>query len=214
MDTIKESQLGYFVGDVARALGDGWMVAQVPANAWYHAIEHRNGYGVGIRRDKYINRKRDPKTKQTVWLDEAEIQTIQIDGVWPRDNRGNIQSPYGESHAICCSPARGAETVAKDIKRRLLPGYLAAFDAAVEKAKQRNQADNDKWETTRELAAILGYEFRESQLRDRQAELHCYKYHCNSVRINSADSVDLKLSCNRETARRVLQLLTITTKEN
>lgn len=207
---LTESQLRDFACDLVVALGDGWSIPPRDGDLWIHALNHRDGYGLYMRRDKYISRKWDKEVGKTVYLDDWEIQTIEISGTWPRDKHGNVNHPYGEKHSICCNPKRGAGAVAKDIERRLMPGYLEAYRKMAGQAQRHDQEREGRKALAERVAALS----RDGQVKDRGDGYSWFVWgfgHCN---IEVTGDIKLEARVGFEEARVMLEALLKYRREN
>lgn len=86
----------------------------------------------------------------------------EVSGVWPRNAKGELFSPRTFSNSnsgyasITISLDRSPEAVAKDITRRLLPGYNAEYAQQVLYRDGSDKHANDTVESLRLAAAALG----------------------------------------------------------
>jgi hypothetical protein len=105
------TQLRQLAAQVARHLGDGWQPDSKANSDWGHGAHLRQGT--------------DPDAPRLSLADEdwraSSKGRIRIDGSWPPDRH---PYPYGvDPPSISVAAARGAETIAAEIRRRLLPVY-------------------------------------------------------------------------------------------
>lgn len=95
---------------------------------------------------------------------------VEVYGTYPQypsrdSNRGYYPLSGEDTPRITCALARGAEAIAKDIKNRFLPKFLACHNLAVERIAQ-SEARLDAEETAmHRLADILGEEFKHGEVR-------------------------------------------------
>jgi hypothetical protein len=105
------TQLRQLAAHVARHLGDGWQPDSKANSDWGHGAHLRQGS--------------DPDAPRLSLADEnwraSSKGRVRIDGSWPPDRH---PYPYGlDPPSISVAAARGAETIAAEIRRRLLPAY-------------------------------------------------------------------------------------------
>lgn len=200
-----QAELRQLAGEIAGKLGAGWKLRETnDDDCWYrwNEIEYSEKCSNGaIKADCSLH---ITKNKQ------GRKEFYHISGGRVSNQQGGMTT--FPDFAINVSAEKSAEQIARDIQRRMLDkGYFKAFDEAVEKARGVNQRDDDRWSATQELAAIIGYSFVGREPENRQASLHWYHREgargCGEVRINSTDSIDLKISCGKATARKILELI-------
>jgi hypothetical protein len=93
---------------------------------------------------------------------------IEVSGAWPmeRDTLGAMRTMrprdlgvinYNEEEPrIGCSASKGAEAIAKDIKRRFLPAFTRIYDACVERIAKNEEHGNIALKAARELCKRFG----------------------------------------------------------
>ncbi len=141
-------------------------------------------------------------------LDWRNSDRLEVSGIYPR----GTQLHNVERHEIGVRRDRGPAVIAREITRRLLPGYLTDLE--------RVQADNDERATmrdrrqsvARELAELAGGTVDAQDDRSTQAGVRWFHNNGDSygdVRINyRADSVSIDIrSLPVEVARDVLALI-------
>lgn len=105
---------------------------------------------------------------------------LRVSGDYPRDSKGQYVEiyEYDEKHnrvnapAVSVSVEKSAEQIAKDIRRRLEPGYLARL------AKVREKVANTNDYEVRTLAALTA--LKGSELDNYERERHAVTVHgCN-----------------------------------
>jgi hypothetical protein len=112
---------------------------------------------------------------------------LEIGGVYPRD--GSSIYPWNDQDRpgdITISARRDPQAIAKDIQRRFLPAYLAAYLKGLEMLHKAKAYQDAKKELAARLAALCGADL------DRNG-VEFTKYHLDSfgvqVRVDSPDQV-------------------------
>ncbi len=121
---------------------------------------------------------------------------ITIIGSRPQQNNGNHFSVnWPDNLRITVAPKRPASAVAKDIERRLLPGYRVAFQKASEDIAERHRQRTEAERVANNVASILGCEVAQNNgpgtdfhihprnLRKGYADIRVGEY-SNDVEIN------------------------------
>jgi hypothetical protein len=104
-------QLRQLAAQVARHLGDGWQPDTKANTDWGHGAHLRQGDAPDAPRLSLADEN---------WRASSKGR-IRIDGSWPPDRH---PYPYGlDPPSISVAASRGAETIAAEIHRRLLPAY-------------------------------------------------------------------------------------------
>lgn len=114
MDNKK--QLHRLAAEVAHHLGEEWSAPGSQKHNYVVCLDGPNAARIAAR-------IADPGGKQA---------RVEIWGAWPgvRTASGSLKrfAPHGEKYQITCAISRGAEAIAKDIQRRLLPDFLPRWD--------------------------------------------------------------------------------------
>lgn len=104
-------QLRQLAARVARYLGDGWQPDTKCNSDWGHGAYLRQGHHPDAPRLSLSGED---------WRASSKGR-IRVDGSWPPDRH---PYPYGvDAPSISVAVTRGAETIAAEIRRRLLPAY-------------------------------------------------------------------------------------------
>ncbi len=177
---------------VAPYLGEGWTFEPVPnrtgerMNDLENEWETERGQIVnGVHRLYFHNMYRD-KDK------------IHISGEFPKMSDGEeipkARRPYnnnGPWHSICVSHFKAPEQIAKDIKRRLLPDYMALM---VEVLAQREEIDgqyNGRDSRAEAIAKIL-------QVKPRGGIKRGDEVSCGTAYLDSAPSCEVRFAYSGE----------------
>jgi hypothetical protein len=128
-----------------------------------------------------------------------------------RDAQGDMHKVEGD-FSINVTTTKTPAQISADIRRRILrAGYFTAYDKAVESAQRANAYKDEKWAATLALGRIIGHEFRERETEERSAQIHWYGRDSGigsgECRVNSADSFDFKIGCNKALATAILELI-------
>lgn len=157
------------------------------------------------------------------WGDKARLA---VSGDWPKAEDGTRFSArrrdYGGTHQeITVAASRTAESIAADIERRFLPGYLEEWG---HQEKQRDEHEENRRyveDLADSLARIIGTNGRRQYQHDTRGNRSHFSrgeygdgagWHLDGevsayYRQEHGRTVKLELSCNEETARAVLALL-------
>jgi len=102
---------------------------------------------------------------------------------------------------IQVSATKSGEQIAKDIKRRFLDDFLAAWDESKTRAQAAEDAHNAKIKTYRNLCEVLGEPPKEPAFF-HGSEFIIYRHDLEigsvTIRVSSADSVRIDLSLDAE----------------
>jgi len=90
---------------------------------------------------------------------------VRISCSWPRDSRREMHKPEVEIPAINVSLSRSPSDLAKDIIRRLIVPYEAAFPAVLNATNRASERYAQREATSRHLAKLIGGRYSE----DREA---------------------------------------------
>ena len=125
-------------------------------------------------------------------VDDKNTDRVVVRGVYPRNGM------YGlEHYRITVARDRGPAVIAREILRRLLPGYLAQMAAIVVDNNERSQARAARLTLAKELASLLNGTIERESDDSTQTNLRFYNdpRGYGDIRINyRADSVEMKLS--------------------
>jgi len=125
---------------IAAACGEGW--ANEPYGDhedWRTKITRADGAGI------FVSLTWGPKGK------------ISISGCFP-----NKYHPRGEHHSIGVGETRTATDIGKEVMRRLLPNYLAAYEKAIAQKNATEATVAQSKEVARGIARVLGQGFSEA----------------------------------------------------
>lgn len=167
---------------VAPLLGDGWTFKDDPSH-WGGTVLGPDDADLFFRMDG---------------------KRLVVSGSYPH---GAYNKVYGyETHRITVSPDRPYEAIAKDIQRRLLPGYLPELASVLDRVRKHDEGVDAQTRVADELAAILGETPRAGEVGIYQTTHGTY----GKVRVlHGGDHVSLELSnLDADRAKRILAILT------
>lgn len=84
-----------------------------------------------------------------------QSKKVKISGVYPRYRSTQYVTSGMELPRIGCSISRGAEAIAKDIKRRFLPQYQEALKTAQEKIERYTVINDARWRKADDFIEIV-----------------------------------------------------------
>lgn len=126
---------------VAVSLGDGW---EAQPGYWSNGEDARitgpNGAGLHLRRTD-------------TW--KASGGRLEISGCLDRELSDRLRYNEQSSFKITVAPDKRHHLIANDVKRRLLPDYLATLAVAQERKAEHDKAEQEKRERLEALAANL-----------------------------------------------------------
>lgn len=103
---------------------------------------------------------------------------IEVSGAFPRSELSSSYfGPHGQRFVISCALSRGPEKIARDVERRLLPGYLPKYA----EARASRDAHDQQLRDAEKLAADLGLVFGE-QVRGSHHDWTIYPTTLGGVR--------------------------------
>lgn len=156
--------------------------------------------------DHYAILKND-NGKSISFFYDVRKKRVEINPVWLRGEHNEIL-PYRERcDSITVSAEKPAEKIAKDIQRRLLPDYDAAFERGRVEKESQDRSSKSRNETIAKVEAIL--ETKKSTHSDNT--VHAY-HRANSSSVDcrvsyDGSSVELKFSSvSKEIALKILAL--------
>jgi hypothetical protein len=124
---------------------------------------------------------------------------ISIGGGFPSAG-GQHWKPYGEDFDISVGDRKTVERIARDVERRLLPRYQAAYLRAV----ALMQSYEDKHAALQAQCAKLAGMFQDGKPSQYEQELRFHTYDSGvEGEIHSDGTVTLKISCDAEMAERL-----------
>jgi hypothetical protein len=206
MTTYREEQehraaeLVKLFNEVVTHLDGAW---RVDPEAWYVTL----AYG-------------DTGGKLHVATEWNKKDRITVSGIYPGGTDYLCMADNDRKPRITVAKARGAETIAKEINRRVLPVYLELFAKVIEAQKRYNEAQDEQHETARQCAALFG---KPDPFRDREgyspsrntlylmddSEISGVSY--ADVEFREGGTVTLKLyGVTRKRALEILQLIKLT----
>jgi hypothetical protein len=125
-----------------------------------------------------------------------------ISGHFPEHSLYNVGS-----HSIKVGASRGADVIAKEINRRLLPGYLADLDRVHERIAYTANSHEARLALATELAELIGGEVRDD---DRHTETRAVTRGGRSIEARlsfTADAVYLKADVTPDEMRAIAAIL-------
>lgn len=135
------------IQNIAASLGPTWRATAATESWWtWELTEPRRGRTLTL----YIASGAD--------RGKAKKGRLVINGHLPPVPAGLSAWTDLEAGAITCDPARGAAVIARDIQRRLLPGYDAARRQLDDRVRQQKEQNARRDAFARHLAQIPGVE--------------------------------------------------------
>lgn len=182
-----EAELRRLAPAIARALGPSWRATM--RHDHYAELSGPEGQGVGI----FASYPHAAKGRAVVR------------GILPtRTRRGDSLSSNGiENPEVTVALSRGAEAIARDIARRVMPGYLVALAAMRERIASEDGFRDATEAVASKLAGICGAEYTTGGRFHLPNAFASY----GDVRVNSADSVRIEGSFSAEQAEAMLRAL-------
>jgi hypothetical protein len=95
----------------------------------------------------------------------GKAERVEIMGSYPTGYLNKVGR--AEDFAIKVRRDRGVETIAKEIVRRLLPGYLPELARVVERIASHDKGKSDQQATAERLAAMFGETVRDGEFQPR-----------------------------------------------
>ena len=130
----------------------GWK-AEPSDGGWLAYLTHADGPRIALRHD------------------HGRVKAM---GTWPVATNGQHFYPYKDSADISCAAGRGPEAIAKDITRRLLPGYLRLWQEQDRKRQEAERSDKEAQSLVRRLEDLFGLERRDHARHGRNDSMHIY----------------------------------------
>ncbi len=158
MDETKKAELIRIASGIAAALGPEWS-----------------------------RREEDTESDWRAYLDGPDDMHLFLSNTWAGQGKLHIsgvfpQNTYHENVKINVNLMRSPEAIAKDITRRLLPGYRAELAKGLKQEQEQKEHDAGKQRTIRELSALLGAQ-----------EHHCHYAGIASIEVTGPDQLKVKL---------------------
>lgn len=196
-DTTTMCEIEKVARELARV--SGWQYGEIDVEYnqdWYRSITrtYRAGHAQKIDLSYDFHKKR-----------------IIINGCWPSDIKGNITNPSsydekeieGYKSEITVSADRTPESIWKDIDRKFLLNYLRMYTRMLERAENNNNIYYQIERNACKIAKALGQKINQ----DSPSKVHYYdKVNSGDFEVYS-DSVNMKISCDVETAIKIAELL-------
>jgi hypothetical protein len=143
---------------------------------------------------------------------------VEFTGGWPTSEEdGYRYGPYrGEASSyksITVALSRSAESIANDIERRFLPGYLAEYEKRLADCGQRDEELREQNRVTRELAALVGADpLSQGGRSDTNGKPRDHFWggtgsDLRKVEVCQSGGVRIEVDTNEETAAAILRLL-------
>ncbi|WP_394831685.1 hypothetical protein LVJ94_34750 [Pendulispora rubella] len=138
---------------------------------------------------------------------------------WPKPRLGDpaVARPnHGVRGSVACSAARDPAAIARDLERRLIKDFTAAYPAALERVRAEEDAADEIWRTAQEIARLLRKELPDSSREQRQNGSVNVEFHgsmqVRRIRIDCSSSGDIDVELrlydlSRQTALRVLEFV-------
>lgn len=179
---------------IAPLLGDDWSVETERESSWNALIYGPNGARIFIAGEHF---KPAPcKLEIAGWLPEGSRDVVHYDETM--------------THKIGASESRGAEVIAREITRRLLPEYLAHLADVTERIAKRNDAAATRAATIVKLAQDFRGSVASNGYKPDEARFgHGSRDYYGSVEIrHDSKSVDLEIhGLPVELARKIAAIL-------
>lgn len=170
---------------------------------------------------QYIQHTRIPEAQISISIETygAQKGRIKVHGNYHMQLNGRLQfidaREYGHGTnresfpEITCSPTKGIDLVAKDIKRRFLPDYLRIVKKAIERRNQYQASNDQTLATLRALAKdVLSPEHQgrlENRIQERPEETKSFYLEGSRGEVSvSGHSITLKIDVSLEQARQIL----------
>jgi hypothetical protein len=139
---MKPNSLEDFMNGTAKALGRDWSAS---LNDYGTAcLEGPEGCSLFVRPDHHE------------WV---RADRVEVSGSWPRGTSANGSSqlfaPYHDSYSITAALSRGPAAVARDIERRLLPGYLPRYREMVARRDRHVEEELARLRAAQEIRDLL-----------------------------------------------------------
>jgi hypothetical protein len=99
-----------------------------------------------------------------------------------------------DSNSIRVTKSRGIEALAKEITRRLLPGYPEAFQAQLDRGNNELDTEEKMRQLVVEFSRLANNKSAPSEQELQGHVLHTYKHNLYQIQINSLDSVTIRTS--------------------
>ena len=117
---------------------------------------HLPGWHVTTEHDvSYLVRADGARIVIPAWRQRGRVSFV---GCWPRYADGSNYYATRDRFEITCSETRSPEAMARDIQRRLLPGYDPAFAEALAFVEKHDGFAGDASTVARRIAAVVGGE--------------------------------------------------------
>lgn len=184
MPTLTGEKLAPLAEDIARHLGQDWTAEPFMNHAF--TLRHPDGRGLFARTEYNSSR-------------------LLISGDYPTFERRPVRPRSEVRDRITVDSLRGGEAIAKDITRRLLPGYTLALAEVHEQIAALTVAANGVQATAERLAKQLGV-----QPLERHGELVLYPPSpLYALKVTGPDSVRVEaFTCTADQATALIKLLT------
>lgn len=137
-----------------------------------------------------------------------KIKRWKISGIFPR-YKGESLGPYGKRFSISVSGNKNIEKIAKDIKSRLLPEYLAEIAEAEIRLEKIIKYHKGMHESICKVARYLGLPEPEEgkEVIYPSYEKEIFGTRVYKIEADSENSVKFEISTSSEKAIRILEIL-------
>lgn len=101
------------------------------------------------------------------WIPKGRVE---FSGRWPRFADGSQYHDSKPIPRISCSASRGAKVLAREITRRLLPDYEAAYAEAIAYVRQHDAAADEAGNVAARLVSALGTDAKLGENKSRKGD--------------------------------------------